>query len=363
MSEPEPARESQHLSAGILDSPVGERCAIFEAAPDGIVVVDSQGVIRDANPQAEEMFGYTREELVGSEVEVLVPEDSRGIHREERTDYVEDPEPRPMGVDLELRGLRKDGTEFPVEISLSPLHTDEGMYVISIVRDVSERRRLREFGSGSLRAAEEERKRIARELHDDAAQRLATLLVRTRIALKKEDGDYRQVLEEMRGEILEAAEGVRRIARGLRPPALQDVGVVAAIRSHLRQTAEATELGLEFDADPVDALLDEDGKLVLYRVVQEAVNNVVRHAEASGVTVSIARGEGGVRGVVEDDGKGFDLERAVRDGRGLGIMGMQERASSVGGKLSIDSRRGEGTRVVVELPVAAGRLTADQEAV
>lgn len=363
MSETDPAPESQHLSAGILDSPVGERCAIFEAAPDGIVVVDSQGVIRDVNPQAEEMFGYTREELVGSAVEVLVPEDSRGIHREERTDYVEDPEPRPMGVDLELRGLRKDGTEFPVEISLSPLHTDEGMYVISIVRDVSERRRLREFGSGSLRAAEEERKRIARELHDDAAQRLATLLVRTRIALKNEDGDYRQLLEEMREEILEAAEGVRRIARGLRPPALQDVGVVAAIRSHLRQTAESTELELEFDADPVDSLLDEDGKLVLYRVVQEAVNNVVRHAEASGVTVSIARSEGGVRAVVEDDGKGFDSERAMQGGKGLGIMGMQERATSVGGRLSIDTRRGEGTRVVVELPAAAGRPTADREAV
>lgn len=363
MSEEQPARGSKHLSGGILDSPVGERCAIFESAPDGIVVVDSEGVIRDANPKAEEMFGYSREELIGREVEVLVPEGSRSLHRDERVEYMEDPEPRPMGVDLELRGLRKDGTDFPVEISLSPLHTDQGTYVISVVRDVSERRRLREFGSGSLRAAEKERKRIAHELHDDAAQRLATLLVRIRIALNKDDEDYRQVLEEMRDEILETTEGVRRIARGLRPPALEDVGVVAAIRSHLRQTADSTELDLDFDADPIETLLDEDGKLVLYRVVQEAVNNVVRHADASEVRVRIARREGGVRAAVEDDGEGFDVERALQSGKGLGIMGMQERTASVDGEFSIDSRRGEGTCVVVDLPAAADRPTVGRETV
>lgn len=326
---------------------------LFEASPDGIVVVDASGRIRDANPALEELFGYEREELLGREVEMLVPERVRGIHRGERSAFVADPHRRPMGIGMELRGRRRDDSEFPVEISLSPFRDDGDLFVIATVRDVSERQRLRDFGAGALRAAEEERRRIARELHDDAAQRLSNLLVRLRLARNEEDPERRdELLEALREELVDSAELVRGIARGLRPPALEDVGLAAAIRSHVRNQLGMAELDVDLDLWPSVDGLDPDGRLVVYRVVQEALSNTLRHAGAQSVRVSLRSEDGAVVAEVEDDGSGFDPERIVREGRGgLGLLGMEERASLVGGQLDVESVPSEGTRVRITVPL------------
>lgn len=327
--------------------------AVFEAAPDGIVIVDESGVIRDVNPKVEMLFGYARDELLGRSVEALVPEAARDAHVGQRAGFVREPVARPMGIGLELRGRRKDGSEFPVEISLSPLCTDEGLFVISIVRDVTQRRRLRAFGIGALRAAEEERRRIARELHDDTAQRLAAVLLRLRLLSAERPGPGRdRLFEEVRSELLEAAEGVRRIARGLRPPALEDAGVATAIRSHVRTRLVEGGPRVELSLDSVDEVLDEEAKLVLYRIVQEALSNVVRHAQASRVNIRVEVSEERVVAVVEDDGRGFDSRTGLEaSGRGLGLVGMRERATLVGGRVVVDSAPGAGTRVRLEIPL------------
>lgn len=334
--------------------PEKEYRAVFEAAPDGILVVDAEGRILDLNPAAERMFGYGKEELVGSEVETLVPAASRSTHRSERSAYVDDPHPRPMGIGLELRGVRKDGTEFPVEISLSPLEADGETRVISIVRDVSERKRLRQFGAGTLRAAEEERRRIARELHDDTAQRLAGLLIRLRLARQAEDeGERDEMLEQVREEVLASAEAIRRVARGLRPPALQDAGLGTAIRGHVRERLEASSLEAKVEIDPVGDRLAGEAMLAVYRIVQEALSNVLRHAGAEEVRIRVRGVDGQVVAEVVDDGSGFDVPESVEgiDG-GLGLVGMQERAALAGGRLEIESAPGRGTtvRVLVPLP-------------
>ena len=135
--------------------------AIFEALPDGCLVVDSQGRIRDLNPQAEALFGWSREDLLGQPVEVLVPEAQRPGHEHHRVGYAADSHVRPMGAGLDLSGLRQDGSQFPAEISLSPWTSAAGdARVICCVRDVSERRRLQDFSEGMLRATEDERRRI-----------------------------------------------------------------------------------------------------------------------------------------------------------------------------------------------------------
>jgi len=135
--------------------------AIFEASPDGCLVVDADGVIRDLNPQVEILFGWSREDLIGQPVEMLVPEAQRPGHGHHRSGYVGDPHVRPMGAGLELSGLRRDGSRFPAEISLSPwLSADGDKRVICSVRDVSERKRLQDFSEGMLRATEDERLRI-----------------------------------------------------------------------------------------------------------------------------------------------------------------------------------------------------------
>jgi PAS domain S-box-containing protein len=322
--------------------------AVFEAAPDGIVVVDAGGRISDLNPRAEEQFGYAREELLGQSIEILVPDGQRDIHREQRDDYMRRPATRPMGAAVELVGRRRDGSTFPVEISLSPVETEAGVFVVSVVRDVTERNRLRDFGVTALRAAEDERQRIARELHDDTAQRLAALLVRLQVASREEDAEARgRQLEEIREEILRAAEEVRRIARGLRPPVLDEMGVVAALRSHVATLAKVYSLEIELESEG-EPRMGADAELALYRIVQEALANVVRHSGAESARVRLDAKDGRVLAVVEDDGRGFDPARSA--GGGLGLTGMHERARHAGGTLSIESVPGEGTRVRVEIP-------------
>lgn len=356
MSDPD-ARSDPAAPHGAAADPTGfetsEFRAVFEASPDGIVLVDAGGTVREANPRTGEMFGYEREELLGLQVEELVPEAVRDAHRGRRSAFVQDPHARPMGIGLELRGLRSDGATFPVEISLSPLRTRRGLFVIATIRDVTQRLRLRAFGLGALSAAEEERRRIARELHDDTAQRLAAIQLRLSLLRDERSTDDRTaLLEEIRDELREAGEAVRRIARGLRPPALEDAGVVTALRSHVRARLEQGGPAVEFDADPVDGLLDDQEKLVLYRVVQEALSNAVRHAQATQVWIRVEGGGGRVRAVVRDDGRGFELDRLQReDGSGLGLVGMRERAGLVGGRVAVESEPGAGTRVELEIPV------------
>lgn len=325
--------------------------AIFEAAPDGLAIVGAQGDILAVNQRMGDFFGFSKGDLIGQSIEILVPEDLRSSHVADRDSFAKNPVPRPMGAAMNLTARRADGSLFPVEVSLSPLPGTE-LRVICAVRDVTDRNRLREFTKAAMNAAEEERRRIARELHDDTAQVLSALLLRFESSLRATEAD---VQERLHGEIREglrsAADGVRRIARGLRPPALEDAGVVAAIRGHLRNAVDHLEsLSSEFHSEAVEHFLTAEAKLVLYRVVQEAVSNAVRHSGATQLRIDVVAGPRHVTGTVSDNGIGFDPGTLPESDQGLGLVGMQERASAVGGRLSIDSKPGDGTRVRVEIP-------------
>jgi PAS domain S-box-containing protein len=332
--------------------------AVFLASPDGILVIDAAGRIRGANPMAETLFGYSRDELVGKGVDMLVPDRVRPYHAGHREAYAAEPRARPMGIGMELSARRKDGSEFPVEISLSPFHGDDEMQVIATVRDVTQRKRLRDFGAAALHAAEAERKRIARELHDDTAQRISALLLRLRMLERNAAGREGTLgLEGFRDELAACGEGVRRIARGLRPPELEDAGIVAALRAHARSLRDGNGLEVEVEADAVDELLDQQGRLVLYRIVQEALANVVRHSGAGSAQVRLRRDAESVTVEVSDDGRGFAEGTASQTlGGGLGIIGMEERAAGAGGRVRIESTQGRGTRVTVVLPIATAGL-------
>jgi two-component system sensor histidine kinase UhpB len=216
------------------------------------------------------------------------------------------------------------------------------------------RQRLRDVAVRALTAAEEERKRIARELHDETAQMLAALLIRVRIVRNSPDPEALDaLLEEMRGEIGESLEGIRRFARGLRPPALDELGLGPAIESHARHLTESVGIAIRVDADPLEEVLTPEAELALYRIVQEALSNVVRHAGATHASVRVSRAPGAVAVEVDDDGRGFDVAGVMAGERkGLGLFGMQERAAYLGGRVEIRSRPGAGTRVRAEVPVA-----------
>lgn len=327
--------------------------AVFEASPDGIMIVDTKGVIRDLNPQIESLFGFAREELLGEPVEMLMPEAFREGHHHHRERYIRNPHARPMGAELELSARRRDGTVFPVEISLSPWMKGEESRVICSIRDITDRKRLRDFSEGALRSVEEERQRIARELHDDTAQRLATLMLRVRLLGLEVDSERRQLaLEDLREQILQAAEGVKRIARGLRPPELEEVGLAMAFRAHFRNLREQTGFEVTSEVEAVDHLLSEESKLALYRIVQESLSNALRHSGAGRARLTVKAEDGIVSAEVRDDGRGFSAARMAEHGGGLGLVGMQERAVMIGGRVTVDSRPGEGTRVRIELPMS-----------
>jgi two-component system sensor histidine kinase UhpB len=215
------------------------------------------------------------------------------------------------------------------------------------------RERLREVAARALGAAEEERKRIARELHDETAQMLAALLIRIRVVRGARDAAATDaLLEDMRAEVGQALEGIRRFARGLRPPALDELGLVPAIESHVRYLAEIARLDITVDADELGHGLPPEAELALYRIVQESLSNVVRHAGATRAAVRIAREPDRVVVTVDDDGRGFDpAEVAAREPGRLGLFGMSERAIYLGGRAEVTSTPGAGTRVRAEVPL------------
>jgi two-component system, NarL family, sensor histidine kinase UhpB len=226
----------------------------------------------------------------------------------------------------------------------------------------SYRQRLSGIAARAMNAEEKERKRIARELHDDTAQYLAALLIRLRL-LKSTNQEARDAaIDEFRMEIGEALERIRRFARGLRPPALDELGLVPALESHVRGLAESVGVTIRVEAEPLEGLLTRQAELALYRITQEAISNAIRHASPSRVTVRIERQPRAVTLTVEDDGEGFAVdEMSSSEDRGLGLFGMQERAAYVGGQVVIRSEPGRGTEVRAVIPTTLPVRTLHSE--
>jgi two-component system sensor histidine kinase UhpB len=230
--------------------------------------------------------------------------------------------------------------------------------VVVIVRDLTERRRLKGFGAAVLKAQEAERRRIAHELHDETAQSLAALLLRLKI-FERTLAEPKAIAEigELRTGLKDAMEGVRRMARGLRPPELEEIGLAAALRSFVRARFPEKQVILQFDGS--EGSLSPEGMLAAYRITQEAISNAIRHGEVDTVEVRIQRAVGGenIEVRISDEGRGFDAIRVAEMAAGLGLAGMDERAEIAGGRCMIDSRPGAGTRVRVILPIVGETVT------
>ncbi len=260
--------------------------------------------------------------------------------------------------------------DLDARVPMSPL-ADVEMWRLTVAtnamldRLLEYRSRLREVAARALNAAEEERRRISLELHDDASQRLAAILMRLRLARSVSDGAAKDaVLEEVRRELAETADGLRRYAQGLRPPALDELGLGAAIESHVRHISEAASVPVEVQIEGVGRLEAPEAELALYRIVQEAITNALRHSRARRIQVRLERCNGTVVATVEDDGVGFDTARLLTspDGEhGLGLFGMKERAEYVGGRVDLNSTPGRGTVVRAAVPAggAGGHVPDD----
>ena len=237
------------------------------------------------------MFGYPRAELIGQPVELLVPSRQKEVHIENRARYTAKPKARPMGVGLDLSGRRKDGSEFPVEISLSPMPTDDGLLITSVIRDVSGRRRLEDaaLSARAIAAQEQERLRIARDLHDEVAQALSGIaLGLEQVESATELETAREQAKRLGKELTGAMRELRRVVEHLRPDELADLGLAASLErmADNRQRLNPN-IKIVFHSDGDHRRLDPEAELAAYRVVQEAVTNSIKHADAKTIEIDL----------------------------------------------------------------------------
>jgi len=331
---------------------------LFENAGEAILVCSTVGRIISVNRACERLTGYTKEELSSTTIYELFS----GISLEMvKRLFSEKLERVTVGETEELRLVRKDGAEAFIELKVSPLL--RGAQIIGlqvIVRDVSEERRLRHnmdyYVKQITRAQEDERLRISRELHDDTAQILAGLSrgLDTIVSGKRKiSKPVTEQLEKLHGMADSALEGVRRFSQDLRPPILDDLGLVPALEWLAADLEEQDSIVTRVSITGNQRRLSQEKELAVFRIAQAALNNVKRHSEALLVEMTIDFSDDALTLVISDNGKGFDMPSRTSDlvlsGR-LGIIGMRERARLVGGTMVVQSVAEVGTTITLRMP-------------
>ncbi|CAE6861603.1 CHASE domain-containing protein [Paraburkholderia domus] len=341
---------------------------IIRSSMEAIITVDERQNIVIFNPMAERVFGCTAMEAVGASLSRFIPERFRAGHERHVEQFgVTGVSDRQMGRQRVLFGLRANGEEFPIEASISQIRDGDGKLYTVMLRDITERvkaedaqrqsrEELRELSANLQKVREEEKTRIARELHDDLGQQLTALKMDiSSVEQGLETTAEPRLLQQLRGmrRLIDATvASVRRIAADLRPVMLDDLGLIPAIEWLANDFTNRYGIDVERRIEVGDINFTPTGTTTLFRIIQEALTNVARHAEATLVTLTV-HVEGGVCVLqIADNGQGASHTAASAE-KSFGLLGIRERAHMLGGTVEIHTSSGNGFKLTVTFPVAA----------
>jgi PAS domain S-box-containing protein len=346
--------------------------AIIRSSSEAIITIDESQHIVIFNPMAEQVFGCSATDAIGSPIERFIPARFRDAYRRDieqfgQTSVVD----LQMGRQRVIYGVRDSGEEFPIEASISQILDGNAKLYTVMLRDVTKRtaveeelkrsrKELRDLSANLQIVREEEKTRIARELHDDLGQQLTALkmdLSSVEQALEGIEQTPPRVLSQLNGmrRLIDTTVGsVRRIAADLRPVMLDDLGLMPAIEWLINDFTTRYGIEVERRIDLCEVLFSRNGATTIFRIMQEALTNVVRHAEATHVTIAIAIEDEQCLMRIADNGRGAS---AAADAAGheakFGLLGIRERAHILGGEVSIETKSRQGFAITVALPLAA----------
>jgi len=346
--------QRQRKQAEILAKAELKFRSLLEAAPDAMLITTAEGEIVLANSRADHIFGYSRQELLGQNIRLLVPSWTLSSYH--------------TG---ELSAVCKDASTFPSEISSSPLQTDEGLLVTSAIRDISERKRaeqriaeqtqqlheanreLRHLSSRIVAIRDEERRRLGRELHDSQGQYLAAIKMNLEL-IETTDAALSPIQKSALTEAISLLERsmreIRVISHLLHPPLLDEIGLQAVVPWYLTSFSERSGIQVELEMPSDIAKLPDQVELAVFRVLQECLTNVHRHSGSKVAKVKILPQDTSVLLEVTDQGHGVNSQNGFDPMSGVGITGMRERVRELGGQFDMTSSS-EGTIVRAVLPI------------
>lgn len=330
--------------------------SIFENVTDAILVVSNEGYVIGANHAAERMTGYSADELLGK---VPFCNICRGMatSTEELTcsECFSTTETMPS---FEMQLNTKDGRNITIAASSTRLPKEEGAALVIILRDMSEQHRMererhqRQITNYIIQAQEEERKRISRDLHDGVGQALYSIIVGLKMVTQANvEADLKNLLIDIQQMTSRALDEVKSMAVELRPSALDDLGLIPAIRSYAKRYEDTFGIETEFDVVGNKRRFHSSIETALYRISQEAMINAAKYADTDKLYIRFRDLGRKIELSIEDFGKGFDLDQIRILGTGLGLFGMKERAHLLGGQVEIVSAPNKGTTIKITIPI------------
>jgi PAS domain S-box-containing protein len=319
---------------------------LAETSREGIVIASTTGVIQFINPAIEKLFGYSRRELIGESVKRLMPREQSLAHDGYMRNYMQTGMAKIIGKGRQLTAMRKDGTRFPIYLSIGDIHTSHARLFAAVIVDISEQQQLqREI----LEIPVSEQRRIGQELHDGLGQQLTGLGLLATSLLNKASKPEHELAAKLARGLQEAIAQVRALSHGLMPVNVDAEGLMNSIENLVAEVRSHSNVSILLSINDRVRISDNSSALHLYRIVQEALNNAIKHARANQIQVSM--GIEGTRGclVIRDNGAGF--RQSPDKSSGLGLRIMQHRCGLIDAEFKIESSRDEGTEIRCYFPI------------